>query len=345
MSGKTKRFRSLLVVALLALWFTAINSSMVSAHSTGDQKLASTVPASGSQIVQARQVTQTSKQIQAYWTPARMKAARPMSNPVVSLRTLTHEATNVKRGPAASHAPVKPKTTRFAAAYPLPTSLYNIFPYSTIGKIFFTDSNGNGYQCSGTAVVSNNRNTVDTAGHCVIARGSGNQWYSNWLFCPQYYYQIVSSNCWSGRQAWASNDWIYSGSVEDDFGEIVVWPNVRGNLTDFAGGSGWAYNYPASQNVIALGYPAEGAFNGQSIYYCLGTGTPYSLDDGTWVLIPCTLTGGASGGPWFISINGNFGYVNGHNDWSDNPAASTVILSPYYDGDWFNVYNSAQNVF
>lgn len=340
------RFRSLLVVALLVLWFTAINSSMVSAHSTSDQKLTSTVPTSGSQVVQAKRVTQTSAQVKAYWTPARMKAARPMSNLVVSLKTLTHKATNVKEGPAASHAPVKPKKTgSIANAYPLPTSLYSTFPYSTIGKIFFTDNNGNGHQCSGTAVASNNKNTVDTAGHCVIAGGSGNQWYGNWLFCPQYYYQYISTNCWSGRQGWASNDWIYSGSLEDDFGEIVVWPNAQGNLTDVVGGSGWAYNYAANQSFISLGYPAEGAFDGQSIYYCFGTGTGFSQDDGTSVVISCDMTGGSSGGPWFISINGNNGYLNGHNDWVDNRNAPTIMVSPYYDGDWSNVHNSAQNVF
>ncbi|MBV9616186.1 MAG: hypothetical protein JO011_18325 [Ktedonobacteraceae bacterium] len=342
MSGTTKRFKLLLVVALLALWCIAINSSIVSAHTT---TVASTVPASGNQLVQTIRATQTSAQVQAYWTAARMKAAHPVSNPVVSSHSLKRSANNVATGPARSEAPVKPKGSKIPLAYPLPTSLYSTYPYSTIGKIFFSDSNGGNWVCSGTAIVSNNKNTVDTAGHCVIARGSGNNWFHNWLFCPQYYYQYIASNCWSGRQAWASNDWIYAGSVEDDFGSIVVWPNGRGNLTDAVGGSGWAYNYPASQYFLAFGYPAEGAFDGQSIYYCAATGTPYSLDDGTWTQIPCDLTGGASGGPWFISVNGGFGYVNGHNDWSDNPAASTVILSPYYDGDWFNVYNSAQNVF
>ena len=66
------------------------------------------------------------------------------------------------------------------------------------------------------------------------------------------------------------------------------------------------------------------------------------FDDGTVIAIPCNMTGGSSGGPWLISINGTFGYVNGHNDFKYNNDPGHMY-SPYYDGDWFTVFNSAQN--
>ena len=54
------------------------------------------------------------------------------------------------------------------------------------------------------------------------------------------------------------------------------------------------------------------------------------------------MTGGSSGGPWLISIAGTFGYVNGHNDfkYTNDP---NHMYSPYYDYDWYVVFNAAQN--
>ncbi len=57
------------------------------------------------------------------------------------------------------------------------------YPLSTVGKVFFTNASGQNMVCSGTAVVSSNHNTVDTAGHCLYWNGD---WVRNVIFCPLY---------------------------------------------------------------------------------------------------------------------------------------------------------------
>ncbi|MFL5656635.1 MAG: hypothetical protein ACJ8CB_20950 [Ktedonobacteraceae bacterium] len=54
------------------------------------------------------------------------------------------------------------------------------------------------------------------------------------------------------------------------------------------------------------------------------------------------MTEGCSGGPWMISSNGAFGYVNGHNDFRPTSDPGHMY-SPYYDSGWFTVFNTAQN--
>jgi V8-like Glu-specific endopeptidase len=240
--------------------------------------------------------------------------------------------------PKAQHVGLNPFATK------IPHTSYSIFPYSTVGKIFFTDpQTGLNYVCSGAAVSSTNLSVVDAAGHCVINGGSGNDWYTNWVFCPQYFKGKTPYGCWVARQLWSETDWINSGSLEDDFGDAVVSPNSHGNIVSVVGGTGWAYGQSTKQSFSALGYPAASPFNGNFMYVCgpIKTKIISGLDDGTVIAITCSMTPGSSGGPWMISVNGAFGYVNGHNDFKFNND-STHMYSPYYDSDWYAVFNGAQ---
>ena len=82
---------------------------------------------------------------------------------------------------------------------------------------------------------------------------------------------------------------------------VIVAPNSQGNLTDLVGGAGWAYNQPVNQPFYAYGYPAGYPFDGQTRQSCEGSlGKSWRHGSGTVVSIPCDMTGGSSGGPWFI---------------------------------------------
>ncbi len=59
------------------------------------------------------------------------------------------------------------------------------------------------------------------------------------------------------------------------------------------------------------------------------------------VSIPCNMTGGSSGGPWFIKIGGNW-YLNGHNDFISSMQPGHMF-SPYYDDTWYALYDKAQH--
>jgi hypothetical protein len=122
----------------------------------------------------------------------------------------------------------------------------------------------------------------------------------------------------------------------------IVAPNSQGDLTDAVGGAGWAYNQAVNQPFYAYGYPAGYPFDGQTRQTCEApSGKSWQHGGGTVVSIPCNMTGGSSGGPWFIKINGNF-YLNGHNDFISSMQPNHMF-SPYYDDTWYALYNKAQN--
>ena len=334
-----RTFLAILVIACISTFFIA---SRVGG--------ASQSTASAQQPAQAHGVTsgplvQDAAKVLAYWTPARMNSARSGDELLANAKLTRAPA---QSGASGIGAPALPKGQSIGAtpnANKIPHSSYHLFPYSTVGKVFFTDPRtGLNYVCSGASTNSNNKSVVDTAGHCVVQGGSGGNWYTNWVFCPQYYNGTSPHGCWAARQLWSINFWVSTGSFEDDFGEAVVSPNSHGKVVKVVGGTGWAYGQSAQQTFTAFGYPAASPFNGNLMYKCGPTGpsTVAGFDDGTVIAIPCNMTGGSSGGPWLISINGTFGYVNGHNDFKYNNDPKHMY-SPYYDGDWFIVFNSAQN--
>jgi hypothetical protein len=122
---------------------------------------------------------------------------------------------------------------------------------------------------------------------------------------------------------------------------VIVANNSEGVLTDLVGGAGWAYNQPVKQTFYAYGYPAGSPFDGQTRKSCEGLiGTTWQHGGGNVVSIPCGMTGGSSGGPWFIQISGNW-YLNGHNDFTSSIQPGHMF-SPYYDDTWYALYDKAQ---
>ena len=215
------------------------------------------------------------------------------------------------------------------------------YPLSTVGKVFFTNGSGQDFVCSGTAVMSLNHSVVDTAGHCLYMNG---QWMQKVVFCPRYENGSTPYGCWAARDLEAPADWVDArpNDYHHDFGMAIVSANDEGDLTALVGGAGWAYNQPVNQAFSAYGYPAGYPFDGQSRQSCLpATGKLWPHGDGTVVSIPCNMTGGSSGGPWFIQINNNL-YVSGHNDFTSTLQLGHMF-SPYYDDTWYALYDKAQH--
>jgi hypothetical protein len=55
------------------------------------------------------------------------------------------------------------------------------------------------------------------------------------------------------------------------------------------------------------------------------------------------MTGGASGGAWLISFNGEYGYINGHNDFKYNNYPQ-YMFSPYYGDQVASLFNAVKNM-
>jgi V8-like Glu-specific endopeptidase len=264
--------------------------------------------------VTARAVSQSRAAVTAYWTPTRMRHATP--------------ATAI---PAAAPAVGRAAAAFTSNEYP---GDYTVPPISTHGKVYFT-SHGADYVCSGTAIASQNRSVVWTAGHCVND-GPG-AFHTNWAFVPAYRDGARPLGTWAARRLLTIGAWRTAGDVSFDLGAAVVSTTAGVALTDRVGGRGIAFNYDRSQTFSSFGYPAGRPFGGGRLWVCRSplAGSDTSTSPPTMAM-GCDMTSGASGGSWVagesvLSVN-SYGYAGRPN----------VMYGPYQGPEAQALFASAQ---
>jgi hypothetical protein len=272
------------------------------------------VPAAQAARVKTKAVAQDKAAVQHYWTAERMRNAIPAD------KTLAGSTAAAKK-PAAALAP--------AQQIPPP---YTSAPTRTNGKVFFSDDGAN-YVCSGTALLSGNKSTVWTAGHCV--HDGASNFHTNWSFVPAYADGAAPYGEWTARTLLTTSGWASGGDFSYDNGAAVV--NTNGSaLTDVVGGRNIAFNTPRNQTYAAHGYPAAPPFNGQRLWVCT---SPLVYDDTganpPTMGIDCDMTGGSSGGGWIaggsvVSVN-SYGYTTLPN----------VMFGPYQGSVAQSLYTQA----
>jgi hypothetical protein len=219
-------------------------------------------------------------------------------------------------------------------------------PNRQVGKLFYwTGSAWN--VCSGTAINSSTKSLVITAGHCVFDT-INNRWMSSVQFCPGYQF-----NCplgiWKAKSLGTTNSWYNATQTrynwKDDVGMIKVHPDSsRGYLVNYVGGQGVTFNQPGGLYRSAFGYPAPDSrfpqynWNGEDLVYCQNYG---AYDGAGHVNIPCTMTGGASGGSWLNYVNSSWlGYVNGVNS---HKVTAPTMGSPLFNNAERDLYDFWKN--
>lgn len=224
------------------------------------------------------------KRVTDYWTPARMKSAIPRENKYVPLKG--------KPGGGTSSA-----TAVQVPATPL------------FGKVFFTER-GLNYVCSGTVTQSANSSLVTTAGHCVN-EGPG-AYVTNFAFVPKYENGVRPYGTFTARTLLTTTQWRTSGDFNHDVGFAVM--NTLGGKTLAAtvgGAYPIAFNRGYNLTFDAYGYPQASPYDGQTLWRCSGP-TTKDTRGSTDHRLPCSMTGGSSGGGWITggSLNSlnSFGY-------------------------------------
>ena len=292
------------------------------------------------------------KAIQDYWTPERLAAALPMPLPRVEPRAAAPDSNPpapvepARFAPAilpTLHVPAEPesRTERFplsqgpevnddavtpdAFNYEMPfnnyrTGINNQFPYTAMGKLFFTVPAGasepaGGYVCS--AAVAGNLHVVVTARHCMWDYVS-KKWYSNWVFYPGWnngpdtalggaWYPDYATT-WTGGNVLALNTGWDIGILTME-GATHKGCGASGGLEigNYTGALGYSYNGDYTQRQWnAFGYPQAAPFEGNYLYQDNGaTGAVNPYGSTNVVEIGDPQTGGTSGGPWVISFNPN----------------------------------------
>ncbi|WP_426225024.1 trypsin-like serine peptidase [Pseudarthrobacter sp. DSP2-3-2b1] len=269
-----------------------------------------------------------------YWTADRMRAALP--GDLLADKSL--ERGNKSSTVSAEKAKVKatkPKGTSGKPTIAQPASGMN-----HVGKIFFT-LDGADYVCSGNAVKSANQSTVATAAHCLFG---GTAEPTRFIFVPGYYNGTSPHGSYEGVSYHLPSGWKDGGNMAFDTGFVVVKPGREAPantppLSQIVDESDVLFNAPRGLTYQAFGYPADSPFDGGSLKTCTGTGTP-DTNNAQFATqgIPCDMTGGSSGGPWFIQTANGLVQTS-VNSYGYNP--HPVMYGPQWGADIKAAYDKA----
>lgn len=140
----------------------------------------------------------------------------------------------------------------------------------------------------------------------------------------------------------ATPQWVASEDINYDVGAAVVNQLNGQSLTDVVGGQGVAFNQARGQSMYAFGWPAASPYDGTKMIYCSGTVFDAFISDGLGMT--CDMTGGSSGGPWFLRFSEatGTGLVNSVNSYKIS-FIPTWMFGPYFGADAQNLYNQAQS--
>jgi V8-like Glu-specific endopeptidase len=276
-------------------------------------------------------------QARRFWTPARMRQARPILAPSASTAPQLARSSSSPAGAGAA----SPGATASSAIETVPDPTAPGF--SQNGAIFIVGRFGTLGRCSGTSVNAPNFSLVITAGHCVH---EGRHWLgSKWVFVPGYRFGERPFGTFVAKWLGSTPQWISSGNPNFDVGAAVVSRNEHGQrLADAVGADGIAWNLPPNQVFDVYGYPVAPPFNGSTLQHCAQAPfeghaffsflTPGPLN----LAVQCNTTPGASGGGWVIAGN----VLNGLT--ADGFTGDDTDYGPYFGDDVARLFARAAKV-
>lgn len=179
----------------------------------------------------------------------------------------------------------------------IPSSANEAFPYSAVGKIFFSDGTDD-YVCSGAVI---DRRLVVTAGHCVHG-GPAEGFYQDFVFIPAYYRGDAPFGTWTATQAFVTADWAGDGDVPHPQDYAFLEMEDQGGMAIFqvTGKLRFGTDLLADNHLHLLGYP--GNLDGGEEMHQVTSGDYYAFGNGT-VAYGSDMGGGSSGGPWVQNFN------------------------------------------
>ena len=279
-----------------------------------------------------------------YWTSSRMENAKSGSLLVRDRSEVTSDSTVAKGEPTVVRG------TKVAAKKPRPGAGFSGGYYTgggkvvqTTGKVFFT-LGGTNYVCSGSSTVAANNSLVQTAGHC-LNEGPG-AFATNFTFVPGYDDGAAPYGQFAAAELHTSSQWANQGDLNYDIGYAVVGTSGGSTLTGAVGAQGVGFNLARNANMYAFGYPAASPYDGSDIAWCHGSVASDTWGGSSTQGMVCNMTGGSSGGPWFINYNesSGIGTLNSLNSfkYTGGPLANRMF-GPYFGSVVQGVYNVAQS--
>ncbi|MFB7619291.1 trypsin-like serine peptidase [Kitasatospora sp. NPDC056181] len=252
---------------------------------------------------------QERSRVDAYWTPERMKLAG----------ALIPEITPV---PEDDTTPDDPRPLPADTPDPGAVWTHAGAVNRSVGRLFFTFSDGYDGSCTATVVDSANRSTVITAAHCLRGVGAptaDDTWRHNLYFVPGYRNGTKPLGGFSIKSAATSSRWDAEpgGTTSEevaiagyDTGVLVANRSAEGRrVADVTGTQRIAFTKPAEAEFIhTFGYPKDrlnnpdAKYTGSRMIHCAGPARPGSKVPLLWGE-PCDMSHGASGGPHFAQFD------------------------------------------
>jgi len=246
----------------------------------------------------------TPRQVERFWTPVRMAAARPL------------ELSVGRDGRA--HVQLGPRRRAATASYST-VATPEVPPYAWNGRLYARQGGKEGF-CSATAIDSPTRRLVLTAGHCVNSGpkdGKPGVWSTHLEFVPGFNLGSAPFGTFvlSGRPR-ALPQWTKEGNPDYDLGAFLTEPDAEGvALADAVGGGATIVtDRGRHQRFETFGYPG-GSDRMRTCVSGFAGEDPVTatLPGPSTIGVRCDWVPGASGGGWLIEggqeIDGLTSYI------------------------------------
>jgi hypothetical protein len=301
----------------------------------------------------------------AYWTPERV--ARAVPREVSPDRSPGFPgARSAAKGPPSGGGGGGGSTTTVTGAPWTGNGLVR----TTTGKVLFTMDSVD-YVCSGAVAndTSDATSLILTAGHCVYDEAPGGTFATNWMFVPDYENggSIVTNTdgthdftcdttpygCWTATALVTTTAWANGGGslagFNNDYAFVVVGfggKTGQSNQLDLTVGSNpVAFNQSHPTQVYSFGYPHASPYDGQKLVYCAGKDIADTWGGTSDYGLNCDMTGGSSGGPWYVGFNASTGTgsLNSVNSFKYTVGKYTKYMwGPYFGAYASRTYQAAK---
>lgn len=258
----------------------------------------------------------------AYWTPARMRAAVP-----------------AVAGGRRAGAPA-------GVAGPVPPS-HPFDGLPQVGTFFWTDGHNTGRFCGGTVVRSPHRDLVVSAAHCLRSPDPKKQF----SFVPQYHDGLKPHGVFPVEDIYLDQryyDLGTDGGARWDYAVVRLGDRADGTPVQRAvGGFGLGVRPGYAHDVVRLiGYPGSSDAVYPKPLDCTSSTHRYTSTDpaapGDFLEIACAgYVGGTSGGPFLVRDDDGYdviGVIGGYHTGGDTP---DISYSSYFGDDLVDLFADA----
>jgi V8-like Glu-specific endopeptidase len=202
----------------------------------------------------------------------------------------------------------------------VPLKADQVYPYRTVGKLFFRQPGEGDKLCSASVIKPR---LILTAGHCVHKGSGGNSgFFTNFLFIPAFRDAKAPYGRWDWGWAITTSDWMMGGGTfpnAADYALIELKDNAQGQrIGDVTGFLGFQTRKLLPNHAHLLGYPTNldaGMKMHQVTAGSFQEAFPNAAEYGS------DMRNGSSGGPWIQ----NFGQEAKGQTGNMNAGANQVI--------------------